>query len=89
MFKDKNNPWVTKAKTLNARFTAFSVLILVPVFLGFMLPWINERATKKRIKEEQALNGANNNNNNTNNLTTMNLLTKNNSKIFADMTKFV
>lgn len=89
LFKDKNNPWVTKAKTLNARFTAFSVLILVPVFLGFMLPWINERATKKRIKEEQALNGANNNNNNTNNLTTMNLLTKNNSKIFADMTKFV
>ena len=88
LFKDKNNPWVTKAKTLNARFTAFSVLILVPAFLGFMLPWINERATKKRIKEEQALNNANNNNNN-NNLTTMNLLTKNNSKIFADMTKFV
>ena len=53
LFKDKNNPWVTKARTLNARFTALSVLVLVPVFLGFMLPAINERATKKRIKEEQ------------------------------------
>ena len=50
----KENPWVKRAKTLNARFTAFSVLILVPVFLGFMLPAINERATKKRIREEQA-----------------------------------
>lgn len=49
-----DNPWVTKAKKLNARFTALSVLVLVPVFLGFMLPAINERATKKRIREEQA-----------------------------------
>ncbi len=53
LFKDKNNPWVKKAKTLNARFTALSVLVLVPVFLGFLLPAINEKATKKRIKEEQ------------------------------------
>jgi hypothetical protein len=49
-----DNPWVKKAKTLNSRFTALSVLVLVPVFLGFMLPAINERATKKRIREEQA-----------------------------------
>ena len=56
LFKDKNNPWVTKAKTLNARFTALSVLVLVPVFLGFMLPWINERATKKKFAEDNALN---------------------------------
>ena len=54
LFKNKNNPWVTKARTLNARFTALSVLVLVPVFLGFMLPAINERATKKRISEEKA-----------------------------------
>ena len=53
LFKDKNNPWVQKAKTLNARFTALSVLVLVPVFLGFLLPAINERATKKRIREEE------------------------------------
>lgn len=56
-FKDKNNnnPWIKKARTLNARFTALSVLILVPVFLGFLLPAINERATKRRIREEQKL----------------------------------
>lgn len=52
MFKSKNNPWVKKAKTLNSRFTALSTCILVPAFLGFMLPAINERATKKRIKTE-------------------------------------
>lgn len=54
LFKEKDNPWVTKAKTLNARFTALSVIVLVPLFLGFLLPWINEKSTKKRIKEEQA-----------------------------------
>ena len=59
LFKDKNNPWVTKAKTLNARFTALSVIILVPMFLGFFLPWINERATKKRIQQENLKNKIN------------------------------
>ena len=54
----KENPWVKRAKTLNSRFTALSVLVLVPIFLGFMLPAINERATKKRIREEQAAAGA-------------------------------
>ena len=48
----QHNPWVNKAKTLNARFTALSVLLIVPLFLGFALPAINERATKKRINEE-------------------------------------
>lgn len=52
MFNNKKNPWVKKARTLNARFTALSTCILVPAFLGFMLPAINERATKKRIKTE-------------------------------------
>lgn len=56
MFNKKDNPWVKKARTLNARFTALSVLVLVPVFLGFLLPAINERATKKRISKEQAEN---------------------------------
>ncbi len=63
LFKEKNNPWVTKAKTLNARFTALSVIVLVPLFLGFFLPWINEKATKKRIREENALNETNSSNN--------------------------
>ena len=49
----KHNPWVNKAKTLNARFTALSVLLIVPLFLGFALPAINERATKKRINKEK------------------------------------
>ncbi|MCD7879588.1 MAG: hypothetical protein LUG16_06630 [Candidatus Gastranaerophilales bacterium] len=63
LFKDKNNPWVTKAKTLNARFTALSVLVLVPVFLGFLLPWINEKSTKKRIAEKNQINNVQKNTN--------------------------
>lgn len=54
LFADTNNPWVNKAKTLNARFTAFSVLLLVPVTLGFFLPWLNEKLTKKQISEEMS-----------------------------------
>ena len=53
LFDDKANPWVKKARTLNARFTALSVLLIVPLFLGFALPAINERATKKRINKEK------------------------------------
>ena len=56
--KLEENKWVEKARTLNARFTTLSVLVLVPLFLGFMLPAINERATKKRIAEEQAKNAS-------------------------------
>lgn len=52
-FNGKENAWVQRAKKLNARFTTLSVCLLVPVFLGFMLPAINERATKKRIREEE------------------------------------
>ncbi len=52
--KGKTNPWIKKAQTLNARFTALSVLVLVPAFLGFFLPWFNEHSTKKRINEELA-----------------------------------
>ena len=54
LFEKSDNAWVKHARTINARFTAFSVLVLVPVFLGFLLPMINERATKKRVKEKQA-----------------------------------
>lgn len=65
LFKDKNNAWVKKARTLNARFTALSVLVFVPVFLGFLLPFINERATKKRINKEKQATIPQNNVNNT------------------------
>ncbi len=88
LFKDKNNPWVQKAKTLNARFTALSVLVLVPVFLGFLLPAINERATKKRIREEEAQKS-------TKQLNKINMLnpnffnqTQKTNNIFSDMTNF-
>ena len=75
---------------MNARFTAFSVLILVPAFLGFMLPAINERATKKRIKEEQALKEANDKNKQ-NNQPKMQLQMQpelKTSNIFAEMSKY-
>ena len=88
LFRDKNNPWVQKAKTLNARFTALSVLVLVPVFLGFLLPAINERATKKRIREEEAQKS-------TKQLNKINMLnpnffnqTQKTNNIFSDMTNF-
>ena len=57
--KTELNAWAQKAKTLNDRFTAFSVLLLVPVLLGFALPFINEKATKKKVKEENGLNQSN------------------------------
>lgn len=86
LFKDKNNAWVQKAKTLNARFTALSVLVLVPVFLGFLLPAINERATKKRINEENAQELANKKNNVP--MLDTNFFNQGQNNIFADMAKF-
>lgn len=82
LFKNENNAWVKKAKTLNARFTALSVLILVPAFLGFLLPFINERATKKRIKEENKSSELNNTQISVNDY--FNNLQKSNN-IFSDM----
>ena len=81
LFKDKNNPWVTKAKTLNARFTALSVLVLVPVFLGFMLPWINEKTTKRKFREDNTINR----HPQTNALVNLNYKT---SDLFKDMANF-
>ncbi len=84
----KDNPWVNKARTLNARFTTLSVLVLVPVFLGFMLPAINEKSTKKRINDEKNINSMNNTNNSSSrtNFDYMNKMKK--SPVFADMEKF-
>lgn len=85
LFKDKNNPWVTRAKTLNARFTALSVLVLVPVFLGFMLPWINEKITKRKYAEDNAVN--NDKTNTQNNLSYVDYKTPELFKDFANFTK--
>lgn len=78
--KGKTNPWIEKAKTLNARFTALSVLVLVPAFLGFLLPWINEKATKKRVNEELA--------NKNNDLNNVNNFQQTSPKVFEDITNF-
>ena len=87
LFDDKGNAWVKKAKTLNARFTALSVLLIVPLFLGFALPAINERATKKRIyKEKEALAAQQTSaKNSTPNFFVQNQKT---SKIFSDIANF-
>jgi hypothetical protein len=86
LFKDKNNAWVQKARTLNARFTAFSVLVLVPAFLGFFLPWFNEKTTKKRIKEENEQNITQQNPQV--DLVSTSFYNSKNNKVFADMTQY-
>ena len=86
LFKDKDNAWVKKARTLNARFTALSILVLVPVFLGFLLPAINEHYTKKRISKELADKKAKE----TNNIQDFSYINKeiNKNTVFADMGKY-
>ncbi len=86
LFKDRNNPWVKKARTINSRFTAFSVLVLVPVFLGFMLPWINEKTTKKRFNIDNQLNKALDVNDNNKSETKNNIFEL--PSVFSDMSKF-
>ena len=82
----EDNKWVTKARTLNSRFTAASVVAIVPIFLGAGLPWYNERKTKERIKAEKAAREikqakiAKRNQNNT--------AAKLSSPVFAEMEKY-
>ena len=73
---------------MNSKVTALSVLVIVPVFLGFMLPWINEKTTKKRVNEDQHANGINNSNKY--NIADTSYFNSNNkiSSVFADMNKF-
>ncbi len=84
-FAREDNPWVQRAKTLNARFTALSVIVLVPLFLGIFLPWINEKTTKKRVQEEHLKSKVSDNN-----LSSPNFFEqdKKAQEIFSDMNKF-
>ena len=86
--KAVDNPWVKRAKTLNSKVTALSVLVIVPVFLGFLLPWINEKTTKKRVNEDQHANSVNNSHKH--NPADTSYFNNNNkiSSVFADMNKF-
>jgi len=53
-FAAKDNPFVIRAKSLNSTFGFLSMFLLVPVLLGFAIPKINERITKKKFLERQA-----------------------------------
>ncbi len=53
-FASPKNPFVIKAKSLNSTFGFLSMFLLVPVLLGFAIPKINERITKKKFLERQA-----------------------------------
>ena len=88
LFDDKGNAWVKKARTLNSRFTALSVLLIVPLFLGFALPAINERATKKRISKEQADKATLQQNNAVNNTPNLFVQDKKVSKVFDEIASF-
>ncbi len=79
------NPWVKRARTLNARFTFLSTAVIVPLFLGFMLPAINERATKKRINKENAMKALETQRNNL--VSSLSYLTKNSKpEVFKEFT---
>ncbi len=53
-FDGKNNDFVKKAKAMNSAFGFFSMVVVVPLFLGFGVPALNASITKKRFKEEHA-----------------------------------
>ncbi|MDD3238467.1 MAG: hypothetical protein PHV37_10290 [Candidatus Gastranaerophilales bacterium] len=48
------NEFLHKAKALNSKFDFLSMCVLVPAFLGFALPKINEHITKKKFKNRNA-----------------------------------
>ena len=53
-FEGKDNDFVKKAKAMNSAFGFFSMVVLVPVILGFGLPAINAKLTKKRYEKDHA-----------------------------------
>lgn len=57
-FAAKDNPFVVKAKSMNSKFAFLSLFVFVPVLLGFAIPKINEKITKKKFLERQAQEAA-------------------------------
>ncbi len=53
-FASAKNPFVIKAKSLNSTFGFVSMFLLVPALLGFAIPKVNERITKKKFLARQA-----------------------------------
>ncbi len=53
-FEKADNSFVKKAKSMNSQFGFLSMFLLVPALLGFGLPWINSKLTKKKYTEDQA-----------------------------------
>lgn len=54
------NKFVQKAKSMNSTFGFLSMVLLVPVFLGFVLPKVNETITKKKFKARNNESAQNN-----------------------------
>lgn len=55
-FEGSNNKFVQKAKSMNSAFGFLSMVLLVPLFLGFVLPKVNEKITKRKIVEDKNTN---------------------------------
>lgn len=51
-FAKKDNAFVLKAKSMNSKFGFIAMVCLVPLFLGILIPKLNERITKKKIKKQ-------------------------------------
>lgn len=52
-FSANDNAFVKKAKTLNSTFGFISMILLVPLLLGIILPKMNEKITKQKIANRQ------------------------------------
>ncbi len=51
-FENKDNAFIKKAKSMNSKFKFLSVFVFIPAILGFALPAINEKMTKKKYRKD-------------------------------------
>lgn len=52
-FAKEDNAFIKKAKSINSTFGFISMVCLVPLFLGVLLPKMNEKITKRKIAEHK------------------------------------